>query len=151
MLVEIKTQGGDYKHTITENSLKITRLEDDHIFYSVNRVTGEIVITYPVDKSNKICGDGCGLIFCHAANRTMVNYCIPVTFSQKNSRPYVKYLGRFRSLLRPEIRFIVGKDALRRINRAINMKITSYALRGSKKESFIPSATIGAGFNAAKG
>lgn len=132
MLIECKTPVGNFIHTITENSLKIIRNEDGHTFYSVNRITGEVVITYPASKILASFSAGSfGVIF--KMNKTMENYCIPIRFSQSKGRVYARYLGRFRSLFRPEIRFTVGKDALRRINRVINMKVTGAAMSGKKK------------------
>lgn len=112
-----------YEHRITPELLQIVRKEDNKTFYSVNRITGEIVITYPTDTlTAKLLNGNIGNI-----NHSMVAYYIPVKFSTINKRPYVQYLGRFRSLFRPEIRFTVGEKALRRINRAIGMKVTSVA------------------------
>jgi hypothetical protein len=131
---------GEYEHRITPELLQIVRKEDNKIFYSVNRKTGEIVITYPIDKAIRMIGSVLASI--SGINRTMLLYCIPVTFSQKNSRPYVKYLGRFRSLFRPEIRFTVGEKALRRINRLIGMKVTDFAVRGRNDRPLIPNLTV---------
>lgn len=128
---------GEYEHRITPELLQIVRKEDNKVFYSVNRKTGEIVITYPKDKIMENIYQVVSNI-----NLSMIRYGIPVHFSAKDRRPHVRFLGRFRSLFRPEIRFTVGEKALRRINRLIGMKITSFALRGGNEKPLIPSLTV---------
>ena len=128
---------GEYEHRITPELLQIVRKEDNKVFYSVNRKTGEIIITYPTDRMF-----GRERMAASNINQSMLRYGIPVKFSSKESRPYVQYLGRFRSLFRPEIRFTVGEKALRRINRLIGMKITSFALRGGNDKPLIPNLTV---------